>query len=142
VSTATFHWIADHDGLFENLHAALVPGGQLVAQCGGAGCVDSVVEAIAAAGMTWNPWNFATAEDTSHRLQGAGFTDVRSWLHDEPAELEQGAPLREYLSTVILGSHLERLPAAEHRAFVENVASHIDPPVIDYVRLNVLARAG
>src|SRR5919199_58483 len=36
-STATFHWIADHDALFRSLRAALRPGGRLVAQCGGAG---------------------------------------------------------------------------------------------------------
>ncbi len=29
-STATFHWITDHDRLFARLHAALVPGGRLV----------------------------------------------------------------------------------------------------------------
>ena len=34
-STATFHWILDHDRLFRSLHAALAPGGRLVAQCGG-----------------------------------------------------------------------------------------------------------
>src|SRR5687767_13452615 len=27
LSTATFHWILDHDRLFGNLHAALAPGG-------------------------------------------------------------------------------------------------------------------
>src|SRR5918997_2223212 len=37
VSTATFHWILDHDRLFARLREALVPGGRLVAQCGGAG---------------------------------------------------------------------------------------------------------
>src|SRR4051794_40166115 len=36
-STATFHWIADHDALFASLRAVLRPGGRLVAQCGGAG---------------------------------------------------------------------------------------------------------
>src|ERR1700677_2162159 len=34
-STATFHWISDHDRLFTRLRAALRSGGQLVAQCGG-----------------------------------------------------------------------------------------------------------
>src|SRR4051794_29036056 len=41
-STATFHWIADHDALFASLRAALRPGGRLVAQCGGAGNIASV----------------------------------------------------------------------------------------------------
>src|SRR3954453_1264720 len=36
-STATFHWIADHDALFASLRRALRPGGRLVAQCGGGG---------------------------------------------------------------------------------------------------------
>src|SRR3954462_13935711 len=36
-STATFHWIADHDALFASLRAVLRPGGRLVAPCGGGG---------------------------------------------------------------------------------------------------------
>ena len=31
LSTATFHWIPDHDRLFAHLHAALRPGGRLAA---------------------------------------------------------------------------------------------------------------
>lgn len=34
LSTATFHWVLNHDVLFRRLHAAMRPGGQLVAQCG------------------------------------------------------------------------------------------------------------
>lgn len=34
-STATFHWVADHDQLFARLFRALRPGGRLVVQCGG-----------------------------------------------------------------------------------------------------------
>ena len=38
-STATFHWILDHDRLFNRLHAAVRPGGAMEAQCGGEGNV-------------------------------------------------------------------------------------------------------
>ncbi len=41
-SSAVFHWIADHDRLFARLHAALAPGGHLVAQCGGEGNVGAL----------------------------------------------------------------------------------------------------
>src|SRR5580693_8719385 len=34
-STATFHWVLDHNALFRNLYRALRPGGWLCAQCGG-----------------------------------------------------------------------------------------------------------
>jgi len=37
LSTATFHWISDHDLLFRRLRAALRSGGRIAAQCGGEG---------------------------------------------------------------------------------------------------------
>ena len=45
LSTATFHWIPDHERLFARLHAALKPGGRLVAQCGGHGNVAEIKQA-------------------------------------------------------------------------------------------------
>ncbi len=149
LSTATFHWIADHAGLFRHLAAALRPGGQLVAQWGGAGCVASVEAAARAAwplddGWT-GPWHFATAEETARRLEAAGFVEVQCWLHDEPTPLAPGEPLETFLRTVILGAHLERLPEGEHTGFVKAVAAglpHPERPVLDYVRLNVVARRG
>ena len=44
-STATFHWILDHERLFGRLFAALRPGGRLVAQCGGHGNIRLVLAA-------------------------------------------------------------------------------------------------
>jgi trans-aconitate 2-methyltransferase len=143
LSTATFHWIADHDRLFARLHAALKPGGKMAAQCGGAGNVASVqaaVEAVAHPALAgWaGPWNFATPADTTRRLQNAGFTDVWTWLQERPVKPENP---REFFATVILGSHLERLPAEDRDAFVDAVLAHYETPVtVDYVRLNLLAR--
>jgi trans-aconitate 2-methyltransferase len=139
VSTATFHWIHDHARLFGHLADALRPGGQLVAQCGGAGCIASVIDAIRAAGETWTPWHFAGAASMQSRLEHAGFTDVQTWLHDEPAVFERGPALEEFLATVILGAHLERRAPEEHAAFVRAVADALPEPAIDYVRLNIVA---
>ena len=47
---------------------------------------------------------------------------------------------REYLATVVLGSHLERVPAGRREAFVEAVLAELPEPAIDYVRLNLAAR--
>jgi trans-aconitate 2-methyltransferase len=144
LSTATFHWVRDHDALFRNLATVLRPGGRLVAQCGGEGNVAAVRAAIAATGETWDgPWTFASAEATRRRLETAGFVDVETWLTDEPTPIGPGEPLREYLRTVVLPVHVDRLPADAREPFVEAVASGLAPPVIDYVRLNILAtRAG
>lgn len=143
LSTATFHWIADHQALFEHVAAVLRPGGRLCAQCGGHGNVASVREAVRAVDPTlaWNK-NFASPEETELRLGRAGFVDVRAWLHAEPTVFEPGEPLETFLRTVILGEVLGQLPEAQRAAFVTAVAARLPRPEIDYVRLNIDARRG
>jgi len=141
LSTATFHWIPDHDALFANLAAVLVPGGRLVAQCGGVGNIANVQRVLAGIGDGWlGPVHFETPLDTTARLDAAGFVDIECWLTDEPTRFEAGEPLETYLRTVVLGAHLERLPEAERDGFVRAVAAGLDEPVIEYVRLNIVAR--
>jgi len=140
-STATFHWVPDHSALFENLAAVLGPGGRLVAQCGGAGNIASVRRAVAELGETWpGPWTFATPQETSARLEAAGFADVETWLHDEPTPIDPGEPMETFLATVILRAHLERLPEDDRAPFVRRVAERLPSSEIDYVRLNLVAR--
>ena len=139
-STATFHWVPDHDAMFRHLAAVIRPGGRLVAQFGGAGNIASIRRALADLGDAWlAPAHFETVIDTARRLDAAGFVDIECWLHDEPTRLEPGEPFATFLRTVVLGAHLDRLPESERDAFVESVVSRLDEPVIDYVRLNVSA---
>ena len=143
LSTATLHWVPDHDAMFHNLAAVLRPRGRLVAQCGAAGNIASVQRVVAQLGETWaGPWTFATPEETSARLQAAGFVDIEVWLHDEPTPIEPGRALEEFLTTVILRAHLDRIPEPERAAFVRRVAERLPSAVIDYVRLNITARRG
>jgi trans-aconitate 2-methyltransferase len=148
-STATFHWIPDHDRLFARVRAALKPGGRLVAQCGGEGNVADHAAAIA--GVAAQPrfsthltkmkglWNFASAEETERRLLAAGFSDVRCWLEPKPVQPEN--PLA-FTSTVTLGPVLSQLPGELRTAFAEAVlAESPSPLVLDYIRLNIEAVA-
>jgi trans-aconitate 2-methyltransferase len=43
-SAATFHWIHDHPAVFRSVRTALVPGGRFVAQCGGKGNLQHMLE--------------------------------------------------------------------------------------------------
>jgi trans-aconitate 2-methyltransferase len=148
LSTATFHWIADHDRLFARLLGVLKPGGRLVAQCGGAGNIAALAaaaelvgarEPFAAALDGWSgPWNFAGTEETAERLTRLGWTDVWTWY--QHVRVEPDDP-HEYLGTVALGEHLERLDAGLRGPFVEAVIAELDEPVVEYVRLNILARS-
>jgi trans-aconitate 2-methyltransferase len=142
LSTATFHWIADHDRLFERLHAVLRAGGRLVAQCGGEGNIAAVraaIERVAEPSLErWpGPWRFASPGETAARLERLGFEDVRTWRQD--VRVEPANP-REYLETVVLGSHLPRVPAERRGAFVDAVLAALPEPAIEYVRLNLTAR--
>lgn len=149
LSTATFHWIGDHDRLFARLRAALRPGGRLVAQCGGEGNIDglrSVAYAVldrepyAAHFGDWRaPWNYAPPELTRERLLRAGFAEARCWLAPSPQRPEHP---REYLTTIVLGPHVEHLPRELREPFIDDVLAALgEPVVVDYVRLNIDAVA-
>jgi trans-aconitate 2-methyltransferase len=132
LSTATFHWIPDHDRLFERLSAALRPGGRIVAQCGGAGNVASVqaaIDAVAEPALEGlpGPWNFQSPADTAARLERIGFTGIRTGPQDVRVEPDD---IREYLGTVVLGSHLERVPEERRAAFVEAVLAELPEPAM------------
>jgi trans-aconitate 2-methyltransferase len=143
LSTATFHWVPDHDALFANLAAVLRVGGRLVAQCGGSGNIASIQAVLATIGDGWlGDVHFETPEATARRLAAAGFVDIETWLQPEPTRFERGEPFETYLRTVVLGSHVARLPPSERDAFVSEVAGRLGNPVIDYVRLNITARRG
>lgn len=147
LSTATFHWVTDHNRLFRNLAAVLRPRGRLVAQCGGGENIATVLAAAAGVGPdfgldpTWRgPWLFATPEATAERLAAAGFTEIETWLHPEPTPFEPGEPFETMLATVVLREHLALLPDADRAAFVHAVAERMPRPEIDYIRLNITAR--
>jgi trans-aconitate 2-methyltransferase len=148
-SSAVFHWVLDHDLLFKHLAAVLRPGGAIAAQCGGAGNIDRLrtICAEVAASEPFvsyfegfdEPWNYAGAEETEARLKVAGFADVRCWL--QPWTIEPPEPA-EFLRTVCLGPHMDRLPEELQMPFVEWVLKEESNPLqMEYVRLNIEAHA-
>jgi len=142
LSTATFHWVMDHDALFATLADVLRPGGWLVAQCGAHGNIARFLEVARSVAPNYvtNPHNFQTPEATAARLEKSGFTDVRTWLSEASTTFDPGAPFEAFLGTVCLRTHVSGLPPSEREAFVHAVAERMPEPVLDYVRLNIVAR--
>jgi trans-aconitate 2-methyltransferase len=145
ISTATLHWVTDHDRLWRRLVQALRPGGVMEVQCGGQGNiagVRDVIDAVAresAPGLVgWSPWVFAGPHETERRLRDAGFTEIRCWLEERPTYPED---LAAFVSTSILAAHLARLPDERREAFVVAVLAGVSLP-LDYVRLNISAVRG
>ena len=152
ISTATFHWLLDHDALFTRVLEWLRPGGRMRAQCGGEGNTARFYS-IATEVSRREPYaahigampqihNFASAEETAARLERLGFSDVECWL--QPRDTQPEEP-REFIHTVCLGPHVDALPEQLRGPFVDDVFalwSERDggEPVLDYVRLNIKAR--
>jgi trans-aconitate 2-methyltransferase len=154
-STATFHWVLDHDALFASVAASLRPGGRLVAQCGGGDNLARIrrraAELRASPALARyfegfrEPWRYATPEETCGRLERAGFGNVRAWLEAAPARFDDAASFREFIVHVVLRDDLSRLPDDAHRAryadALVDAAGGDDPPFeLDYWRLNIDAR--
>jgi trans-aconitate 2-methyltransferase len=145
VSTATLHWVSDHDRMWALLARALRPGGVLEAQCGGAGnikrvraAIETVVHALEPALAEWSPWVFATPRETERRLRRSGFVEIRCWLECRPTYPED---VGAFVPTSILAAHLARLPEARRSRFAAEVVARVRLP-LDYVRLNVSAVRG
>ena len=150
-STATFHWVQDHDRLFAAIHDVLRPGGRLVAQAGGGPNLATLRNRsnrlqqqapFAEYFRTWmEPWLYAGIADTRGRLESAGFCDINVSLEAAPTPLEHESRYREFVACVCLRRQLDRLPAEKHEAYLRpllDLAAADDPPfTLDYWRLNI-----
>jgi trans-aconitate 2-methyltransferase len=140
LSTATFHWILDHDRLVRGLAHVLWPGGQLSVQCGGQGNGAAMIEAVRAEGVeTADRFHFAGVEETVARLERSGFVDVAAWLVPETIAFETDDELEEYIVTPYLRP-ATGLPEPELIRLARAAAARLPARAIDYVRLNVSAR--
>ncbi len=153
-STATFHWVKDHDALFTSLFAALRPGGWLVAQCGGGPNLKRLRErtealmhsaAYASYFENWKtPWKYPEPEETSGRLKRAGFTNVKTWLEEAPVRLPDAQTFYDFEQNVTLHRHLAAITdiTARHEFLTEITRQFTvdeSPWMLDYWRLNIRA---
>ena len=154
-STASFHWVLDHDALACNLFASLKGGGWLHAQCGGGSNLLRLRERVCSLSQTaefshWladfpEPWFYSDADDAAARLRNVGFHEVQTGLEPAAFAVSSNEEFQSYLRTFVLHRHLELLPEQDLRdSFVGQLAdasAQDDPPwTLDYWRLNLRAR--
>ena len=153
-STATFHWVKDHERLFAEIHRVLKPGGRLASQCGGGPNLQQLYRRAQQKRASppyaeyfdgWgDPWNFASPQETETRLHKAGFHGVTVTLEPAQTPFPDQATYEEFITTVCMRHHIERLPGALRHPFVHELAlqaAEDDPPLsLDYWRLNIDAR--
>ncbi|WP_127532938.1 class I SAM-dependent methyltransferase [Paenibacillus kobensis] len=152
-SNAALHWMKDAEGAAASIAASLKPGGRFVAEFGGSGNVEAVVEGLresfAALNVSKpfvNPWYFPTIGEYSAVLEQAGFEVRTATLFDRPTPQtggEQG--VRGWLATFADGI-LSGLSGEEAEAVVRMTEERVRPSLyrdgqwfIDYRRLRVTA---
>jgi trans-aconitate 2-methyltransferase len=153
-STAVFHWIHDRPRLFSNLYRSLRAGGYLVAQCGGGPNIkrlrDRVKKLISTETFRayFEGWReiaiYSMPEEISVQLQEAGFENVLTGLEEAPVVMDSEESYRNFLATMILHPHLQRLPDDLREQFLDRLvfeSSQDRPPwMLDYWRLNLSGR--
>lgn len=152
-STATFHWVLDHEALFANVFGALASGGVLHAQCGGFGNLAKArrpaedvmrLPRFARWFDDWlGAWHFADASVTRERLESAGFTRIETTLEYSPIVFESEDQYRAYVLTVVFRLHLARLPVELRESFLDEIVKRVlqtpERFTLDYWRLNMHA---
>ncbi len=150
-SNAALHWMGHPDEVIAGVRRALKPGGRFVAECGGYGCVDTIVRALTEAlkrrGL-WeddvNPWYFPTDEEYRERLTRQRFDVKYIALIPRPTPLP--GDIGGWLET-FAESFTSRVPEAERPAFLEEVREAMRPKLCDaegawtadYIRLRFKA---
>jgi trans-aconitate 2-methyltransferase len=153
-STAVFHWIQDRTRLFSNLYRSLRGGGYLVAQCGGGPNIKRLRDRVKALTSTemfrryFEGWReiatYSMPDEISLQMQKAGFENVLTGLEEAPVAMDSEASYRNFLATMILHPHLQRLPDDLREQFLDHLvlqsAQDRPPWVLDYWRLNLSGR--
>jgi len=150
-SNAALHWMRDPDAVIAGVWCALKPGGRFVAECGGAGNVQKILEALVSAldrrgldGRAAVLWYFPAPEEYRARLGRRGFRVESIALIPRPTPLP--GPLGDWLDT-FAESFLAAVPERERAALKREIEAELRPALVDaaglwvadYVRLRFVA---
>ncbi|WP_159887513.1 class I SAM-dependent methyltransferase [Paenibacillus puerhi] len=128
-SNAALHWMKHPERVVEAVWLALKPGGRFVAEFGGAGNVQTIVEAICreveAYGIDWRaryPWYFPTIGEYASILERQGFQVAYAQLYDRPTRLSDGEKGMHHWLKAFAGVFLEGLsPQQQEQALARSI---------------------
>jgi len=147
-SNAALHWMTDREPVLAGIARALKPGGRLVAEMGGKGNVDRVLQAILAVlagrgidGRPATPWLFPDPGDQAAALARAGFRVARMEHFERPTDLD--CSMSDWLE-IFAPAFAGLLPDGERQSFFAEVSARLERVLfdrgrgvwwVDYVRL-------
>ena len=154
-SNAALHWMPRPAEVIGRVRAALRPGGRFVAELGGAGNIDAILDALGAAMAEAGlpapacPWYFPTPAQYATLLEAGGFRVAMMEHFPRPTPLAGGpGGLADWL-TMFGGQLTAAVPAAALPGVVARAGELAAPRlrrgdgwVADYWRLRFVAVAG
>lgn len=150
-SNAGLHWMLRADDVARGIARALVPGGRLVAEFGGYGCVAIVrratwdaLRAMDEAPEPWLRWYFPSVGQYATVLETSGLGVRYALLFDRPTRLEGERGLETWFD--LFGNGLLRHLGVRRADFLSRVEDSCRSALfkdggweLDYVRLRVVA---
>jgi trans-aconitate methyltransferase len=145
-SNAALHWVKNAEAVAACVSRALKPAGRLVAELGGRGNVQSIVNAIREVlGPVELPWFFPSIGEYTSVLETHGLEVRRAELFDRPTRVEGEDGMEHWLS-VFGGSLVAGMPDVRQKEIWRAVAQKLRPQcyrdgawTLDYRRLRVVA---
>ena len=138
-SNAVLHWVKNAAGAAECIARALKPGGRFVAEFGGRGNNQSILDAIRELlGPVQTPWYYPSIGEYASVLEQHGLETRQAWLIDRPTPVEGEDGLEDWLA--VFGRDL--MGEAERKTIAQKLRpTHYKDGVwtIDYRRLRIVA---
>ena len=152
-SNAVLHWVMPPEAAVEAIRRALKPGGRFVAELGGQGNIEAIIEAVRWARrgnqgpQLGDTFFFPSDAEYASMLESHGFDVEQADLFERPTPLDGGEEgLRLWLDT-FAGGLLDGLSSEARAEVVDRVENRLRPRLhragrwtADYVRLRVVAR--
>jgi trans-aconitate 2-methyltransferase len=145
-SNAALHWVKNAGAVAACVSRALKPAGRFVAELGGRGNIQSVVNAIREVlGPVDLPWFFPAIGEYASLLESHALEVRRAELFDRPTRVEGDDGMEHWLA-VFGGSLVAGMPDVRQKEIWSALAQKLRPRcyrdggwVLDYRRLRVVA---
>jgi trans-aconitate methyltransferase len=146
-SNAALHWVKNADGAAACIRRALKPGGRLVAEFGGHGNVQSIVDALRSVlGPVETPWYYPSIGEYATLLERHGLEPRKAWLIDRPTVVDGEDGMEDWLA-VFARDFVSHMDVQRKREAFHLVAERLRPTnyrggawTVDYRRLRVVAQ--
>lgn len=149
-SNAVFHWIEDQHALLTQVDQALKPGGRLVCEFGGQGCVQTIHVALKCAfekrGFSYtNPFFFPTVGQYAPMLEQHNFKVAYASLFSRQTELPGEQGMEKWINMFVKQA-FEAMDIAQQQEIIADAVQQLRPQLYidgkwyaDYVRIQFKA---